>query len=156
MWWGRREREGQIVREGGREGRGEGAGGGRRCFTEHAQCSLSGFFVGILLPQPSPSSALKKLTIRFHLGERHLHSIPLVSSKGEIKSNLRGKSWSTCTSESMEHSPVRRAVCFKCWHLIQIQGFRGRPGVAAASGWRLEGRALDGGETGLPVLETLL
>ena len=114
------------------------------------------FFVGILLPQPSLSSALKKLTIRFHLGEQHLHSIPLVSRKGEIKSNLRGKGWSTCTSESMEHSPVMRAVCFKCWHLIQIQGFRGRPGVAAASGWRLEGRALDGGETGLPVLETIL
>lgn len=114
------------------------------------------FFVGILLPQPSLSSVLKKLTIRFHLGEQHLHSIPLVSRKGEIKSNLRGKGWSTCTSESMEHSPVMRAVCFKCWHLIQIQGFRGRPGVAAASGWRLEGRALDGGETGLPVLETIL
>ena len=156
MWRGRRGREGQIVREGGRcGGRGRGVGG-RRCFTEHAPCSLSGFFVEILLPQPSLSSALKKLIIRFHLGEPYLHSIPLVSRKGKMKSNLRGEDWSTCTSESMEHSPVMRAVCFKCWHLIQIQGFCGRPGLAAASGWSLERRALDGGETGLPVLETLL
>ena len=135
---------------------GAGRGGWRRYFTEHARCSLSGFLVGILLPQSSPSSALNKLTIRFHLEELYLHSIPQVPRKGEIKSNLRGQGWRTCTSERMEYSPVMRAVCCKCWHLIQTQGFRGRPGVAAASGWRLERRALEGGKTGLPVLETLL
>lgn len=156
MWRGRRGREGQIVREGGRcGGRGRGVGG--EDALRSMRSAHSPFFcVEILLPQPSPSSALKKLIIWFHLGEQHLHSIPLVSRKGEMKSNLRGEDWSTCTSESMEHSPAMRAVCFKCWHLIQIQGFCGRPGRAAASGWSLERRALDGGKTGLPVLETLL
>ena len=30
------------------------------------------------------------------------------------------------------------AVCLECWHLIQTQGFPGRPGLAAASGRRRE------------------
>lgn len=44
------------------------------------------------------SAALRKLTIRFHLGARVLHSIPLVRKKRKIKSNKRDKGWSLCNS----------------------------------------------------------
>lgn len=56
-----RGRVGGANREGGREG------GRKKCFTEHAQCSLSFFILFYFLPLSSPSLAVEKLTVRFHL-----------------------------------------------------------------------------------------